>query len=103
MKRGPLVLVADDDAGVRFTLRGLLEDEGLRVIEAVDGEVSRGNPVGDEIPGWTLEGERVSVDHEVGLQYGSAVFAADLKQAAVAHRKHVEGVKRAVGSADIGQ
>ena len=38
MKSAPLILVVDDDAGVRFTLRGLLEDEGLRVIEAVDGE-----------------------------------------------------------------
>lgn len=34
----PLVLVADDDAGVRFTLKNLLEDEGLRVVEAVDGQ-----------------------------------------------------------------
>ncbi len=32
------VLVVDDDSGVRFTLKGLLEDEGLEVIEAVDGE-----------------------------------------------------------------
>jgi two-component system response regulator HydG len=32
------VLIADDDAGVRFTLRGLLEDEGLGVVEAGDGE-----------------------------------------------------------------
>ena len=31
------VLVVDDDAGVRFTLRGLLEDEGLTVEEAPDG------------------------------------------------------------------
>ncbi len=38
MKSGPLILVVDDDAGVRFTLRGLFEDEGLRVVEAVDGE-----------------------------------------------------------------
>ncbi len=34
----PLVLVADDDAGVRFTLKHLLEDEGLRVVEAVNGQ-----------------------------------------------------------------
>jgi two-component system response regulator HydG len=32
------VLVADDDAGVRYTLRGLLEDDGLVVEEARDGE-----------------------------------------------------------------
>ena len=32
------MLVVDDDAGVRFTLRGLLEDEGLEVLEAADGE-----------------------------------------------------------------
>ena len=32
------VLVVDDDAGVRFTLRGLLEDEKLEVVEANDGE-----------------------------------------------------------------
>ncbi len=32
------ILIADDDAGVRFTLRGLLEDEGLTVVEAEDGE-----------------------------------------------------------------
>ncbi len=31
------VLVVDDDAGVRFTLRGLLEDEGHQVVEAVSG------------------------------------------------------------------
>ncbi|WP_375760965.1 sigma-54-dependent transcriptional regulator [Corallococcus exercitus] len=34
------VLVADDDAGVRYTLRGLLEDDGLLVEEAVDGEAA---------------------------------------------------------------
>ncbi|MDP1825263.1 MAG: sigma-54 dependent transcriptional regulator [Archangium sp.] len=32
------VLIVDDDAGVRFTLKGLLEDEGLEVLEAADGE-----------------------------------------------------------------
>ena len=32
------VLVVDDDSGVRFTLKGLLEDEGLEVLEASDGE-----------------------------------------------------------------
>ncbi len=32
------VLVVDDDAGVRFTLKGLLEDEKLEVVEASDGE-----------------------------------------------------------------
>ena len=33
----PRVLVVDDDPGVRFTLREILESEGLRVEEAVDG------------------------------------------------------------------
>ncbi len=31
------VLVVDDDAGVRYTLRGILEDAGLEVEEATDG------------------------------------------------------------------
>jgi two-component system response regulator HydG len=31
------VLVVDDDAGIRFTLKGLFEDEGLKVVEAKDG------------------------------------------------------------------
>jgi DNA-binding NtrC family response regulator len=34
----PRVLVVDDDAGVRYTLREILETEGLRVDEAADGE-----------------------------------------------------------------
>jgi two-component system response regulator HydG len=34
------VLVVDDDSGVRFTLKGLLEDEGLEVVEAADGVVA---------------------------------------------------------------
>ncbi len=33
----PRVLVVDDDEGVRFTVRGLLEDAGLEVAEAADG------------------------------------------------------------------
>ncbi len=32
------ILVADDDAGVRYTLRGLLEDDGFLVEEAQDGQ-----------------------------------------------------------------
>ena len=34
------VLVVDDDAGVRFTLKGLFEDEGLTVAEAPDGKAA---------------------------------------------------------------
>ncbi len=34
------VLVADDDAGVRYTLRGMLEDEGLLVEEVGDGQAA---------------------------------------------------------------
>ncbi|PZR18534.1 MAG: sigma-54-dependent Fis family transcriptional regulator [Archangium gephyra] len=34
----PLVLIVDDDAGVRFTLKNLLEDEGLRITEATNGQ-----------------------------------------------------------------
>ncbi|HEY8430393.1 MAG TPA: sigma-54 dependent transcriptional regulator [Sandaracinaceae bacterium] len=33
----PRVVIVDDDAGVRFTLRGLLEDDGLEVEEAESG------------------------------------------------------------------
>jgi DNA-binding NtrC family response regulator len=36
----PRVLVVDDDAVGRYTLRGLLEDEGLIVEEAADGEAA---------------------------------------------------------------
>lgn len=31
-------LVVDDDAGIRFTLKGVLEDEGVEVLEAADGQ-----------------------------------------------------------------
>jgi len=34
---GPLVAVIEDDEGIRETLRFMLEDEGYRVVEAVDG------------------------------------------------------------------
>ena len=34
------VLVVDDDAVGRYTLRGLLEDEGLEVEEAADGQIA---------------------------------------------------------------
>lgn len=33
----PRVLVVDDDAAIRFTIRGALEDAGLQVVEAGDG------------------------------------------------------------------
>ncbi len=36
----PRVLVADDDSGVRYTLREILEQEGLEVDEAQDGEAA---------------------------------------------------------------
>ena len=36
----PHVLVVDDDAAVRYTLRNVLEDAGLTVDEAEDGEVA---------------------------------------------------------------
>jgi DNA-binding response OmpR family regulator len=34
----PLVLIAEDDAGVRMTLEFVLEDEGFDVVAAADGE-----------------------------------------------------------------
>lgn len=43
------VLVVDDDPGIRFTLRELLEDEGLDVIEAEDGETGLGQLARDRI------------------------------------------------------
>ncbi|MGF1465996.1 MAG: sigma-54-dependent transcriptional regulator [Sandaracinaceae bacterium] len=36
----PRILVVDDDAGVRYTLRGLLEDAGLEVEDAADGQAA---------------------------------------------------------------
>ena len=36
-RTAPLVLVVDDERGIRETLRGVLEDEGLRVETAADG------------------------------------------------------------------
>jgi len=36
----PRALVVDDDRAVRFTLRGFLEDEGVDVEEAADGETA---------------------------------------------------------------
>lgn len=36
--KGPLVLVAEDDASVRLTLEFVLQDEGFEVITASDGE-----------------------------------------------------------------
>ncbi len=37
MSDRPRVLVVDDDAGVRYTLREILESQGLEVAEAADG------------------------------------------------------------------
>ncbi|MDQ3878748.1 MAG: response regulator [Actinomycetota bacterium] len=34
----PVVLVAEDDAGVRMTIEFLLEDEGFEILMASDGE-----------------------------------------------------------------
>ena len=34
----PRILVVDDDEGIRYTLRGILEDAGLEVVEACDGQ-----------------------------------------------------------------
>jgi len=38
----PRVLVVDDDEGVRYTLRGVLEDAGLSVLEASSGREALG-------------------------------------------------------------
>ena len=38
MRDKPLVLVAEDDAGVRMTLEFVLTDEGFEVVSAEDGE-----------------------------------------------------------------
>jgi two-component system nitrogen regulation response regulator NtrX len=35
-----LILVVDDEEGIRFSLRGILEDEGYEVMEAESGEVA---------------------------------------------------------------
>ena len=34
---GPLILIAEDDADIRSLLRLYLEGEGMRVLEAADG------------------------------------------------------------------
>ncbi len=36
----PRILVVDDDRGVRFTVRSVLEDAGLEVLEAADGQAA---------------------------------------------------------------
>ena len=38
MRDKPLVLIAEDDAGVRMTLEFVLADEGFEVLSAEDGE-----------------------------------------------------------------
>ena len=38
MRDKPLVLIAEDDAGVRMTLEFVLSDEGFEVLSAEDGE-----------------------------------------------------------------
>ncbi|MCB9680943.1 MAG: sigma-54-dependent Fis family transcriptional regulator [Alphaproteobacteria bacterium] len=44
------VLVVDDDAGVRFTIRSVLEDEGLDVEEAADGQAALERVDDDDAP-----------------------------------------------------
>ncbi len=36
----PTILVCDDDAGVRYTLREILEAGDMEVVEAADGEAA---------------------------------------------------------------
>lgn len=38
MMAAPVVLIAEDDAGVRMTIEFVLEDEGFEILTAADGE-----------------------------------------------------------------
>ena len=43
------VLIVDDDPGIRFLLRTILEDEGYRVLEAGNGEAALA-AIGSQVP-----------------------------------------------------
>ena len=76
---------------------------GERSLQAIDGQVSGGNPVFDQLPGGVVKWKRLAAGHEVGLQHRSATIAGDLQQAAVAHGDDVEAREGAIGGADVRQ
>ncbi len=44
----PKILVVDDDEGVRYTLRGVLEDAGMEVVDAIKrGQGQNGAVIGE--------------------------------------------------------